>query len=80
MCILHCNKKGLNKDENKRMTRTGVCQKQENIFQIAEIMHIQINITKGMREMQAYQMKRKIRQTKPESESNNLETKFKKIT
>lgn len=43
-------------------------------------MHIQINITKGMREMQAYQMKRKIRQTKPESESNNWETKFKKIT
>lgn len=75
MCILHCNKKGLTKDENKRAMRMGACQKQENIFQIAEIMHIQINITKGMKDMQAYQMKRKIRQTKPESESNKWEIK-----
>lgn len=34
-------------------------------------MHIQINITKGMVETQAYQIKRKIRQTKPDFEANN---------
>lgn len=61
------------------MGRKGICKKWENIFQIAEIMHVLINVTNVLIKIQAYQMKIKPVQTKPEFEANTKKIKWKLV-